>query len=275
MLCELQCGANRYETKGQCGLGILNVITHRFHVTNEEDFLLPCAMVFYGGCNLNCYYCQNPHLLEVDIAQLGQSLEEEIGRMARNTMNVIRAGCSTLHFCGGEPTLSPLLTIGLLKHLDCDIPVVMNTNLFLAENSLKNYSDFVDVWVTDFKFGDGDCGKEIAGVDNYLRVVERNHEVLVNSLKQECIIRHVVLPGHVECCTKGIVELFGERFDGKAILNLILCFNPSRRGENKILRRLDSEEIERVINYVGENELRSVMISRSYQDMTPFKWWEY
>lgn len=274
-LCEIRCGINRFKDSGNCGLKILNEIHYRYHVTNEEDFFLPCAMIFFGRCNFNCFYCQNPHLLDIDTSRFNGSLDDEINTMVTNTMNIIKKGCSTLHFCGGEPTLNPLLLIGLLNNLKYKIPTVMNTNLYLTKQSLEMYSNIVDVWLTDFKFGNNACGKEIAGIKNYYNIIMRNHDLLINTFEQECVIRHVVLPDHLECCTKKIIKEYKEKFDQKAILNLILCFNPDRRDKNKILRRLKSEEIERTIGWINKYGVKSVMVSRSYQDMTPYKWWDY
>jgi putative pyruvate formate lyase activating enzyme len=56
----------------------------------------------------------------------------------------------------------------------------------------------VDIHVADFKFGNDACAERIAGVPRYMATVGRN--LLRARVSAELIVRHLLLPGHFECC---------------------------------------------------------------------------
>ena len=46
------------------------------------------------------------------------------------------------------------------------------------------------------------CLKICSGISDYTEIVRRNHKIAHKS--GDMIIRHLVLPNHVECCSKPI-----------------------------------------------------------------------
>ena len=62
----------------------------------------------------------------------------------------------------------------------------------------------VDVYVADLKFGNDVCARQIAGVDGYMQIVTRN--LLLAARSRRLIVRHLLLPGHLDCCYRPIVD---------------------------------------------------------------------
>jgi putative pyruvate formate lyase activating enzyme len=56
----------------------------------------------------------------------------------------------------------------------------------------------VTLYIADFKFGNDGCASRLAGVDRYVKVVERN--LLLVSGHTPLLIRHLLMPGHFDCC---------------------------------------------------------------------------
>src|SRR5205823_9338503 len=54
------------------------------------------------------------------------------------------------------------------------------------------------------KFGNDACAKRIAGVSNYTAILKRN--LRLASTQGRLIVRHLLLPGHHECCYRPIVD---------------------------------------------------------------------
>ena len=52
------------------------------------------------------------------------------------------------------------------------------------------------------------CAKRLAGVDDYVRIVTRNLQ-LRQASGRGFIVRHLLLPGHAECCYRPILEWLG------------------------------------------------------------------
>lgn len=88
------------------------------------------AVVFYGGCNFRCPYCQNVALVDPQISEdLPEITEMEIVQRIKNRIKMIDG----VVISGGEPTLYPdslerligeMKTIPLCK----DIPIKLDTN---------------------------------------------------------------------------------------------------------------------------------------------------
>ncbi len=82
-------------------------------------------------------------------------------------------------------------------------PVVWKSDFHGTPEAFALLDGVVDIYLADFKFGDDACAQRIAGVSSYLAVVTRN---LITAAKQgELIVRHLLLPGHFDCCYRPIV----------------------------------------------------------------------
>ena len=71
---------------------------------------------------------------------------------------------------------------------------------------LRCSDDWVTTFVADFKFGNDACAQRVAGVPRYVEVVTRNLLATADRL----IVRHLLLPGHFECCYRPIVAWLAE-----------------------------------------------------------------
>ena len=88
----------------------------------------------------------------------------------------------------------------------CDrlLPVVWKSNFFGTIEGFALLDGVVDVYVADLKFGNDTCARQIAGVDGYMQIVTRN--LLQAAQGARLIVRHLLLPGHLECCYRPIVD---------------------------------------------------------------------
>jgi putative pyruvate formate lyase activating enzyme len=69
-----------------------------------------------------------------------------------------------------------------------------------------------DVWLADFKFGNDICAQRLAKVPDYVRVVQEN--LLWANEHSELIVRHLLMPGHIDCCWKSVAEWLAENLPG-------------------------------------------------------------
>jgi putative pyruvate formate lyase activating enzyme len=63
----------------------------------------------------------------------------------------------------------------------------------------------MDTWLPDFKFGPGKCALELSRTPWYWETVTNNIKQ-VYEWEEDFVIRHLVMPNHVECCTKPVLE---------------------------------------------------------------------
>jgi putative pyruvate formate lyase activating enzyme len=89
---------------------------------------------------------------------------------------------------------------------DCENlpPVVWKSNFHATPDAFALLDGIVDIYVADFKFGNDACAKRMAGVSNYWNILTRN--LLLAAGQGDLIVRHLLLPGHFDCCYRPILD---------------------------------------------------------------------
>jgi len=251
-LCEWKCKVDR--TKGQkgfCQVGNEIRISSEFIHMGEESFITPSETIFFHSCNMQCIFCQN-YTISYRLEK-GELIEPRT--LAKIIEKRRREGCRNCNLVGGEPTLYLHKIFEVFEYVDENIPIVWNSNMYMSEISMKLLDGFVDVYLTDFKFGPGKCSEELTKVRNYWDIVTRNH--LIASKQAEVVIRHLILPNHVECCTFPILEWISKNLGRNCIVNIMDQYYPCFKAlENeKINRRITREEYRRALEKARELEL--------------------
>ena len=116
----------------------------------------------------------------------------------------------------------------------------------------------VDVYLSDFKYGNNKCAERLSKVKNYFDIVSRNH---ILALKDSgLVIRHLVMPAHFECCTKKIFDFIANKLGKKAVVNIMSQYHPEYMAHkySEINRKLTAEEFERAVNYAEKVGLNFV-----------------
>ena len=85
-------------------------------------------------------------------------------------------------------------------------PVVWKSDFYGTPEAIALLDPWVTTFVADFKFGNDACGQRVAGVPRYVEVVTRNLLATADRL----IVRHLLLPGHFDCCYRPIVGWLAE-----------------------------------------------------------------
>lgn len=243
-LCERRCHVNRLEGKqGFCGVRESRVASEFVHA-GEEPELVPSYTIFFSGCTFHCVYCQN-----WDISQYpfkGEYIKPEI--LAEMISN-IRA--KNVNWVGGEPTPNLPYILEVLTHLKRNIPQIWNSNMYLTEESMGLLNGVIDVYLTDFKYGNDKCAKDLSDAKNYWDITTRNH--ILAKEQTEVIIRHLVLPNHLECCTKPILEWISENLKNVKV-NLMDQYRPEWRAIEfkEISRRLTHTEFQDALRFADE-----------------------
>jgi putative pyruvate formate lyase activating enzyme len=108
----------------------------------------------------------------------------------------------------------------------------------------------MDFWLPDWKYGNNKCAKKYSGIDNYFDFISRNHKRIHDDGSGEIIIRHLVMPEHIECCSKPILDYVAKEIP-KAVLNIMGQYRPQYKAYqfSEINRRPSAQEIKEVKNY--------------------------
>ncbi len=218
--CERRCGADRAAgATGVCGVGATSFVSSEFLHLGEEPELVPSHTIFFSGCTFRCVYCQN-----FDIAtrpQEGRPVTP--AALARAVMARHAMGARNVNVVGGEPTPHIHTVLGMLQCLEVNTPIVFNTNMYMSGEAMRLLDGVVDVYLADFRYGNNECAKRCSFIDRYWDVVPRNFRVADE--QGEIILRHLVLPGHLECCTDPIMAWVAEHLPG-VYFNLMFQYRP-------------------------------------------------
>jgi putative pyruvate formate lyase activating enzyme len=257
-LCENRCGVDRTAGKrGKCRVGERSFYASEFLHLGEEEEIVPSHTVFFTGCTFECIYCQNWDIAHGDMASLDAGYPADDSLVARILM---RAGSArNLNLVGGNPDQHLATILKLLADLAAlgyKRPIVWNSNLYGTPEALELLTGVADVHLADFKYGTNECAEELSGIKRYRDVITRN--LLAVKPVSDILIRHLVLPGHVECCTARVVEWVAENLP-TARFNLMFQYHPDYRADEKpsINRFLTSDERDRAVELTADAGLET------------------
>ncbi len=241
--CERRCGANRKGGElGVCGVGSTSFYSTEFLHMGEEPELIPSHTIFFSGCTFKCCYCQN-----WDIA-----IHPKAGRRVNPhylagviTLSHLQ-GSRNVNFVGGNPDPHLWTILQIIKDVSINIPMIWNSNMYTSREALELLDGIIDLYLGDFRYGNDQCAEKYSQVKNYFSLVSRNFKIAYE--QADVILRHLVLPGHLECCTKPIMEWVSQNIP-KVYFNLMFQYYPCYRASlyPEINRRLTFEEREKAL----------------------------
>jgi len=236
-ICENRCRIDRTSGKrGKCRVGESSYYASEFLHLGEEAELVPSHTVFFTGCTFSCIYCQNWDIAHGQMASTDAGYPADESLVERIIMR--QRGARNLNLVGGNPDQHMATILNLLvdlAKLGYARPIVWNSNIYMTPEALELLTGVADVHLADFKYGGNECGKELSGIDRYWDVVTRN--LLIVKPVSDILIRQLVLPGHVECCTGRIVEWCRDNIPD-ARFNLMFQYHPDyRAGGHPVLSR--------------------------------------
>jgi putative pyruvate formate lyase activating enzyme len=247
VFCERKCKINRYHEKGFCDSGETKIASEFLHM-GEESPLIPSHTIFFTGCTFKCVYCQN-----WDISQhpnLGMPISEH--KLAEIIDSRRYEGSRNVNFVGGDPNPHLLYILKTIRLIKQNLPMIWNSNFYMSREVMCILDGVVDLYLTDFKYGNDNCALRLSNIPNYWKVVTRNHKQAWKSF--DMIIRHLVLPNHVECCTKPILDWIYDNLGKDVVLNIMAQYRPVFHAAEyaDISRFLHNQEYQEAVNYARQ-----------------------
>jgi putative pyruvate formate lyase activating enzyme len=148
----------------------------------------------------------------------------------------LQGGARTINLVGGEPSIHVHTIMRMAAGCRQRLPLVLNSNMYMTPEVLGWLDGVVWLYLADFKYGDDRCAKSLSGVDNYLAIVTRN--LLLAAGQGRVLVRHLLLPGHVECCFRPLARWMGANLPAVPVHVMGSYVQSWRSAENAQLRRL-------------------------------------
>lgn len=252
-LCPVECGANRLQNVGACGVSDLRIAKYYLHPFEEPciSFEKGSGTIFFSGCNLRCAFCQN---YEVSRAKRGKTITsneladifKELEDMGADNISLV----TPTHFV---PYLVSTFEIYKPK-----IPVVYNTGSYEKIDTLKRIDPYIDIYLPDMKFYSPALSKRYLGKEDYFDYASEaiafmaQKPLLMTSegkMLSGCIARHLVMP----LCTgdsKKLLRWFKNTLPKDTYLSLMSQYTPFGKIENfpELSRKITPREYNAVVD---------------------------
>jgi putative pyruvate formate lyase activating enzyme len=250
--CTRRCGANRLKDElGFCRCGAEAVVSSIFEHVGEEPELVPSGTIFTMGCTMRCKHCQNWTISQW--MEKGETYKPK--ELTKEVENLCANGCRNANLVGGEPTPWLQQWLETFRYVNTSTPIVWNSNSYYSPETARLLAGFADIYLLDFKYGPGECAEKISEAPNYWNVCTYNH--LEAKKYGELIIRILVLPNHLECCVKTILNWIVGNLGAETRVNVMFQYRPEWRAYEipELRRRLTRDETERAVQLVKEAKM--------------------
>ncbi|MBQ7875027.1 MAG: radical SAM protein [Oscillospiraceae bacterium] len=271
-LCPRKCLANRTgEKTGFCGGGkdvkIARAALHFWEepcISGEEG----SGTVFFSGCTMRCVFCQNR---EISRGEAGKTVSIErlaeifLELQAKNANNINLV--TPMHYA---PQITAALDIARKKGLL--LPIVWNSGGWELRESVGAVVNHADIWLTDFKYFDNSLAEKFSSAKNYREIaLESLHQMVEQTgkavfdddgiMKKGVIVRHLMLPGHLED-TKNVLRLLYETFGDKIWISIMNQYTPLCSDERypELSRTVSDEEYSEAIDFAIELGIENAFV---------------
>ena len=222
-LCEHRCQINRHTTTGQCTVSEPHIASEFLHL-GEEPPLVPSHTIFFSGCTFKCVYCQN-----YDISQTTTGDYIPPHELVQIINHRYSQGAKNINWVGGDPTSNLYYIFTILKKLTLDIPQIWNSNMYCSTETMQLLNGIIDVFLTDYKYGNDTCAQRLSKIPNYTKIIQRNHQQAYQ--QTDVLIRHLVLPNHLNCCSQPIFQWI-QKHTPDAAVNIMAQYHPAYHSQN-------------------------------------------
>ena len=258
-ICPRNCKINRNKELGFCKAGNkIKIARYSLHFWEE-----PCisgeagsGTIFFSGCNLKCIFCQN-----YDISFNNSGKEISIERFSEICLELQEKGALNINLV--TPTIYiPLIKEGLIlaKKNGLNIPIVYNTSGYESVESLKELDGLIDIYLPDFKYFDNCLAKKFSSANNYFEIASLALKEMFRQvgtpifendiMKKGVIVRHLLLPRHIDDSKKVIKYLY-DTYKNNIYISIMNQFTPVRKIDKykELNETVKDSEYDELINY--------------------------
>ena len=271
-LCPRLCKVDR--AAGQkvfCGGGnLVKVARASLHFWEE-----PCisgesgsGTVFFSGCTMRCVFCQNKEISrgnagkEITVERLAE-IYMELAEKGANNINLV----TPMHYA---PQITAALDAARSRGLS--LPTVWNTGGWERCESVAAVRDYADIWLTDFKYFDSSLGEIFSKAPDYFSVAAAALEQMVKQtgepvfdengiMKRGVIVRHLMLPGHLDD-TKNVLRFLHENYGDSIWISIMNQYTPLCSDERfpELSRTVSDEEYNEAIDFACDIGIENAFV---------------
>lgn len=262
-LCPHNCGVDRSIcSDGYCRSSIRPVVSSAGPHFGEEPPLVGTngsGTVFFTNCNLQCIYCQN-----CDISQMQNGREISYEELADIMIDLQQKGCHNINFVTPTHMIYPMLkALKISVEKGLKIPLVYNSGGYDSVKTLKLLDGIVDIYLPDFKYFDEKTGYSLSNARYYPLIAQIAIKEMFRQVGElmtddndiayrGLIVRHLVLPGYISESKRILDFLAG--LSKNMYVNIMDQYRPEYRAveQSNLNRRITEDEFREIIIYAKD-----------------------
>jgi putative pyruvate formate lyase activating enzyme len=282
VLCPRQCHVDRTQGQlGYCRLPAKIMMDCALAHHGEEPPLsgtCGAGTIFFSSCNLGCIYCQN---YQISHCACGRELDSK--ELAQVMLDLQERGCHNIEPVTPTPQ-TPLIMEALLmaREQGLKIPLVYNCGGYENLQVMKMLDQMVDIYLPDFKYGVAEDGAAFSQIPDYPRYALDSLKEMVRQVGDDLemdndvaqrgvIVRHLVLPGHLEN-SREVFRLIKKEISTSVAISLMSQYTPTAKvGNHPLLgRRIYAEEYNHILDFALDLGFENLFIQEVNNDeLTP------
>ncbi len=254
-LCPRNCGVNREAGEsGFCGLP-KEIRAARAALLYYEE---PCisgssgsGAIFFTGCNLGCVFCQNTEISSGLCGGPSSYAGEPLGadRLSQIMLQLQEKGASNINLVTPSHVLHVLIpALERAKAHGLRIPVVYNTASYEKPEVLRALDGLVDIYLPDLKYHSAQLAASYSKAPDYWETATAAIEEMVRQcpspvfedgsssldeaddrddplMMHGVIVRHMVMPGHVED-SREILRYLHTTYGNRIFISIMNQYTP-------------------------------------------------
>ena len=271
-ICPRKCKVNRNNNQiGWCK----STDRVKIGLYSTHNFEEPCisgdkgsGTVFFSNCTMNCIFCQN-----YEISQLGKGKEISIEELSNIFIMQQEKGVHNINLVTPTSYVYQIIeAIKIAKVKGLNIPIVYNTNGYENIETIKALNGYVDVYLPDLKYAEEKLATEYSGAKNYFEVATKAIKEMIKQvgkiklnedgiIQKGVIIRHLVLPNHIEN-SKKVLLWIKQNLPNDIYVSIMAQYFPTYKAKEnqKLNRKLTKKEWEQIEKYVEEIDIENGFI---------------
>lgn len=270
-ICPRKCGVNR--EKGELGFckmkDKIKIARYSLHYWEEPIISgeAGSGTIFFSGCNLKCIFCQN---YKISSENMGKEISVE--RLKEICLELQNMGANNINLVTGTHFL-PLIKEALIlaKKEGLTIPIVYNTSSYENVESLKEMEGLIDIYLPDLKYYDNKLAENFSLANNYFEIATNAIKEMVrqtgkpvienNIMKKGVIVRHLLLPNHLED-SKKIIKYLHDTYDEDIYISIMNQYTPIKKFDKypELNRTLTDKEYDELVNYACDLNITQAFI---------------
>jgi putative pyruvate formate lyase activating enzyme len=264
-LCPRDCKVDRTKgVLGFCGESAACRVSFIGPHFGEEPSLTGTrgsGTIFFSGCSSQCFFCQN---YQISIQHEGRAITS--AELFAETRALLAQGVHNLNFVTPDhfwPYIQSLCRG--LREEGIRIPMLFNCSGYQKPDMIAEYAEAIDIFLPDFKFADPELAKQCMGDARYPEIALAALREMVKLkgflepwdttgsqvASRGVLVRHLVLPGHVENSLQ-VLRLLHREFGSGLPLSVMSQFRPvpGCSKDRKLQRSLRAEEYDQVLELI-------------------------